>query len=225
MCVCAYIHIHTYAAYMCVCVLHTHVSTSVCVCLCYSCVVLTSIDLAYLLRSSKYWYICWGICVFLFLLLQISFYNTSIPLAYHYYSSYMFQELVSQSLLALSNQNLEIPSEESENKKGKRKFKRKKKHKNTKSKTYGEDETMFYSPPDKYQKELVSLISITYINRVRDVSILLKFDDQGEYRKFLRSYQHSAVFSFHRFKNRKNALPSCTYNFTSTTVLLSVSGF
>ncbi|ETE72660.1 Sodium channel protein type 5 subunit alpha, partial [Ophiophagus hannah] len=65
------------------------------------------------------------------------------------------QELVSQSLLALSNENLEMPSEESENKKRKTRFKRKKKHKNTKSKTYGEDETMFYSPPDKSQKELV----------------------------------------------------------------------
>ncbi|KAG8138733.1 hypothetical protein E2320_001520, partial [Naja naja] len=76
-------------------------------------------------------------------------------------SFYLFNlilaELVPQSLLAVSNENLEVSSEESENKKQKR-FKRKKKCKSTKSKTYGEDETMFYSPPNKSQKKLKKMV-------------------------------------------------------------------
>ncbi|XP_063157963.1 sodium channel protein type 5 subunit alpha-like [Candoia aspera] len=68
------------------------------------------------------------------------------------------KEIVSQRLLALSNENLEMPSKVSENKNEKRKNKRKKKCKSIKPRTYGEDETMFYSPPDKSQKELQELV-------------------------------------------------------------------
>ncbi|XP_025026428.1 sodium channel protein type 9 subunit alpha-like [Python bivittatus] len=68
------------------------------------------------------------------------------------------KEIASRRRLALSDESLKMPSEESENEKEKRKRKRKKKNKNVKGKTYGEDETMFYSPPDKNQKKLKELV-------------------------------------------------------------------
>ncbi|KAH0627625.1 hypothetical protein JD844_003609 [Phrynosoma platyrhinos] len=64
------------------------------------------------------------------------------------------QELFAQRHSASIDEDAEIPGVESNKKKDKKK-RRKKKHKGKKSKTYGEDETMFYSTPDKSQKDLV----------------------------------------------------------------------
>ncbi|XP_053122282.1 sodium channel protein type 5 subunit alpha-like isoform X3 [Hemicordylus capensis] len=55
------------------------------------------------------------------------------------------------------DKNVEMPVQESKNNK-KSKSKWKKAYKSIKSKTYGEDETMFYSPPDKNQKELKEVL-------------------------------------------------------------------
>nr|XP_056713107.1 sodium channel protein type 5 subunit alpha-like [Euleptes europaea] len=65
----------------------------------------------------------------------------------------LFQESAAQRPKLSPGENMEMPDVESNEKE--RKSKRKKKFKKKKPKTYGEDETMFYSTPDKNQKELV----------------------------------------------------------------------
>ncbi|XP_053265509.1 sodium channel protein type 5 subunit alpha-like [Podarcis raffonei] len=67
------------------------------------------------------------------------------------------KELASQRQIASLDENTEMSSVEFKNKKL-RKSKRKKKTKDKEPKTYGEDETLFYTPPDKSQKELKELL-------------------------------------------------------------------
>ncbi|XP_077160240.1 sodium channel protein type 5 subunit alpha-like isoform X2 [Paroedura picta] len=66
------------------------------------------------------------------------------------------QEAAAQRHELSSGDNMEIPDVESDKKE--RKSKRKRKFRKKKAKTYGEDETMFYSTPDKTQKRLKEIL-------------------------------------------------------------------
>ncbi|XP_054846940.1 sodium channel protein type 5 subunit alpha-like [Eublepharis macularius] len=66
------------------------------------------------------------------------------------------QESAARKYEVSSDENMQMPEIESNKKE--QKSKKKKKFKKKKPKTYGEDETMFYSTPDKTQKELKEIL-------------------------------------------------------------------